>query len=55
MSLDSSKGDITIDGRIVLKSAPLLNVDESMDEEYSRLVIKAVGGPVWYLPREAEV
>ena len=55
MSLDSSKGDITIDGRIVLKSAPLLNVDESMGEEYSRLVIKAVGDPVWYLPRVAEV
>ena len=48
MSLDSSKGDITIGGRIVLKSAPLLNVDESMDEGYSRLVIKAVGDPVWY-------
>ena len=26
-----------------------------MDEEYSRLVIKAVGDPVWYLPRVAEV
>ena len=45
MSRDSSKGHITIDGRIVLKSTPLLNVDESMDEGYSGLVSK-VGDPV---------
>ena len=25
-------------------------MDESMDKEYPRLVIKTVGDPVWYLP-----
>ena len=51
------RGDITIDGRVVLKSAPLLNADGSIDEGYSGVEInvsKAAVDPVWYLPGVAE-
>lgn len=51
------KGEIVVDGKIVLKSRPLKNVDGTDSEEYSGVEInvsKAAVEPVWYLPGVAE-
>ncbi|KLO06174.1 hypothetical protein SCHPADRAFT_1002496 [Schizopora paradoxa] len=51
------KGALTIDGKIVLKSRPLLNPDGSQsnaDPGVELVVSKAAVEPVWYLPGVAE-
>jgi hypothetical protein len=51
------KGDIPVDGKIVLKSQPAHNKDGSVSEEYSGVEInisKAAVEPVWYMPGVAE-
>jgi hypothetical protein len=51
------RGEIEVDGKIVLKSRPLDNVDGSLSEAYSGVEInisKAAVEPVWYLPGVAE-
>ncbi|KAI0260639.1 GTP cyclohydrolase N terminal-domain-containing protein [Gloeopeniophorella convolvens] len=53
----SRKGDILVDGKIVLKSAPLLNADgtnNNADPGVEINVSKAAIEPVWYLPGVAE-
>jgi hypothetical protein len=53
----SRKGDIVVDGKIVLKSAPLLNADgttNTADPGVEINVSKAAVEPVWYLPGVAE-
>ena len=53
----SRKGDILVDGKIVLKSAPLLNADgttSNADPGVEINVSKAAVEPVWYLPGVAE-
>ncbi|KAI0052735.1 cyclohydrolase [Auriscalpium vulgare] len=51
------RGDIEVDGRVVLKSAPLLNADGSKnpaDPGVEINISKAAVEPVWYLPGVAE-
>ena len=51
------KGDIPIDGRIVLKSRPLHNPDgteSEADPGVELVTSKAAVEPVWYLPGVAE-
>jgi hypothetical protein len=51
------KGDLNVDGRIVLKSRPLRNEDgseSSADPGVEITVSKAAVEPVWYLPGVAE-
>lgn len=51
------KGEIEVDGKIVLKSRPLINADGSQSDAYSGVemnVSKAAVEPVWYLPGVAE-
>jgi hypothetical protein len=51
------KGELMVDGKIVLKSPPATNVDGSISEVYSGVevnVSKAAVDPVWYLPGVAE-
>ncbi|KAL4263005.1 GTP cyclohydrolase II family protein [Pleurotus pulmonarius] len=51
------KGDLTIDGKIVLKSRPLMNADGTLSTSDSGVevnVSKAAVEPVWYLPGVAE-
>ncbi|VDC00421.1 unnamed protein product [Peniophora sp. CBMAI 1063] len=53
----SRRGEITIDGKIVLKSVPLLNPDgtpSTADPGVEMTVSKAAIEPVWYLPGVAE-
>lgn len=53
----SRKGEITIDGKIVLKSRPLLNADgteSTADPGVELVTSKAAVEPVWYLPGVAE-
>ena len=53
----SRKGDIIMDGKVVLKSAPLLNADgttSAADPGVEINVSKAAVEPVWYLPGVAE-
>ncbi|CAA7262746.1 unnamed protein product [Cyclocybe aegerita] len=53
----SRRGDLTIDGSIVLKSRPVKNVDGSVsdiDPGVEVTVSKAAVEPVWYLPGVAE-
>ena len=53
----SRKGEIVVDGKIVLKSAPLLNADgttNTADPGVEINVSKAAVEPVWYLPGVAE-
>ncbi|KAI0632376.1 GTP cyclohydrolase N terminal-domain-containing protein [Trametes polyzona] len=51
------KGSLTIDGKILLKSAPLVNADGTQSTEDPGVEIsisKAAVEPVWYLPGVAE-
>jgi GTP cyclohydrolase N terminal len=51
------RGDILVDGKIVLKSPQLTNADATISEAYSGVEInvsKAAVEPVWYLPGVAE-
>ncbi len=51
------RGDVPVDGKIVLKSRPLLNADgtlSDMDPGVELTVSKAAVEPVWYLPGVAE-
>ena len=51
------RGDLVIDGKIVLKSQPLLNADGSVsiaDPGVEMNISKAAVEPVWYLPGVAE-
>lgn len=51
------KGEIEVDGKIVLKSRPLVNADGSQSDAYSGVEInisKAAVEPVWYLPGIAQ-
>jgi len=51
------RGEIEVDGKIVLKSRPLVNADGSISQAYSGVEInisKAAVEPVWYLPGVAE-
>ena len=51
------KGDITIDGRVVLASRPLLKADGTVGDANPGVelnVTKAAVEPVWYLPGVAE-
>ena len=51
------KGDLLVDGKIVLKSPPATGADGSTSEAYSGVevsVSKAAVEPVWYLPGVAE-
>ena len=51
------KGEISVDGKIVLKSRPSLNADGSQSDAYSGVEInvsKAAVEPVWYLPGVAD-
>ena len=51
------KGDLQIDGKILLKSAPLVNEDgspSSADPGVEISISKAAVEPVWYLPGVAE-
>ena len=51
------KGSLTIDGKVVLKSRPLLKPDGSIsdaDPGVELVVSKAAVEPVWYLPGVAE-
>ena len=53
----SRKGEIVVDGKIVLKSAPLLHADRTTnpaDPGVEINVSKAAVEPVWYLPGVAE-
>ena len=53
----SRKGEIVVDGKIVLQSAPLLNADgttNTADPGVEINVSKAAVEPVWYLPGVAE-
>ena len=50
----SRKGDIVMDGRVVLKSAPLLNADGTTSAADPGVVSKAAVEPEWYLPGVAE-
>ena len=53
----SRKGDLKIDGKIVIKSRPLLNPDgteNDADPGVEVLTSKAAVEPVWYLPGVAE-
>ncbi|KIY44829.1 cyclohydrolase [Fistulina hepatica ATCC 64428] len=57
--LDESarRGEITIDGKIVLKSAPLPNADGTESTEHPGIEVnvgKAAIEPVWFLPGVAE-
>jgi hypothetical protein len=57
--LDESarKGDITVDGKIVLESRPLKNEDGTENTNWPGVevaVSKAAVEPVWYLPGVAE-
>lgn len=57
IDLSASKGEITVDGKVVLKSRPLMNADGTESEEYSGVDIrigKAAVEPVWFLPGVAE-
>ena len=51
------KGDLTIDGKILLKSHPLVNADgtqSTADPGVEISISKAAVEPVWYLPGIAE-
>lgn len=51
------KGGLTIDGKVLLKSAPLINADgtpNSDDPGVEIAISKAAVEPVWYLPGVAE-
>ncbi|RDB16228.1 Uracil-regulated protein 1 [Hypsizygus marmoreus] len=51
------KGEIVVDGKVVLKSRPLRNVDGSESSAFSGVEVnisKAAVEPVWYLPGVAE-
>lgn len=51
------KGDVPIDGKIVLKSRPVLNADyteSDADPGVELVTSKAAVEPVWYLPGVAE-
>lgn len=53
----SRKGTIPIDGKIVLKSRPMMNADGSVSDADPGVEIvssKAAVEPVWYLPGVAE-
>jgi hypothetical protein len=53
----AKRGEIPIDGKIVLKSRPLLNADgtvNELDPGVELVVSKAAVEPVWYLPGVAE-
>jgi hypothetical protein len=53
----SRRGDIVVDGKVVLKSTPLLNADgttSTADPGVEINVSKAAVEPVWYLPGVAE-
>lgn len=53
----SKKGELPIDGKIVLKSRPILNADyteSSADPGVELVTSKAAVEPVWYLPGVAE-
>lgn len=49
----SRKGDVVVDGKVVLQSRPLVNADGSISDAYPGVEInvsKAAVDPVWYLP-----
>ena len=51
------RGELVVDGKIVLKSPPATNADGSVGEGYSGVevnVSKAAVEPVWYMPGVAE-
>jgi GTP cyclohydrolase N terminal len=51
------RGEILVDGKIVLKSGPANNADGTVSESYSGVevnVSKAAVDPVWYLSGVAE-
>jgi len=51
------RGDIAVDGKIVLKSRPATNADGTISDVYSGVEInvsKAAVEPVWYMPGVAE-
>jgi hypothetical protein len=53
----AKKGDVKVDGKIVLQTAPLVNADGTQSDEYPGVEInisKAAVDPVWYLPGVAE-
>ena len=53
----SRKGELTVDGKVVLKSRPLLNPDNTesdADPGIEAFTSKAAVEPVWYLPGVAE-
>ena len=53
----AKKGDVQVDGKIVLQTAPLVNADGTQSDEYPGVEInisKAAVDPVWYLPGVAE-
>ncbi|KZP21484.1 hypothetical protein FIBSPDRAFT_825764 [Athelia psychrophila] len=53
----AKRGDMVIDGKVVLKSAPLMSPDGSQSDAYPGVEItvsKAAIDPVWYLPGVAE-
>jgi len=53
----AKRGDVKVDGKIVLQTAPLVNADGSQSDAYPGVEInisKAAVDPVWYLPGVAE-
>ena len=53
----AKRGDIPVDGKIVLASPPLRNADGSVSDAYPGVEInigKAAVEPVWYLPGVAD-
>lgn len=51
------KGDVKVDGKIVLQTAPLVNADGTQSDAYPGVEInisKAAVDPVWYLPGVAD-
>jgi hypothetical protein len=53
----AKRGDIPVDGKIVLESRPLKNADGSVSDAYPGVEInigKAAVEPVWYLPGVAD-
>jgi hypothetical protein len=53
----AKKGDVKVDGKVVLQTAPLVNADGTQSDEYPGVEInisKAAVDPVWYLPGVAE-
>ena len=53
----SRRGELSVDGKVVLKSQPLRNVDGTVNKSDPGVevnVSKAAVEPVWYLPGVAE-